>query len=403
MQASARRLNLVELTKSDRILSDMAELDRYIENSATSIQQVKPYDELLASLTRINLYSPPVQTCSTGWTFLGLYAGPTSIAYLFLRLSALYPDLNFKGQSLLDWSHAYLELGASAKPDVNPSCCGIANETLAQLAIRAVIDKDTSLVQKLCAYSTVVNTSSEEGSDEWVYGRAGYLYFLRLVRTALPRDEAANLHDLPDSTVQATVDRIFASPKPWTWYGQEYLGAAHGSIGIVTQIVLCSPERGLELRDLLSRILDTQLSSGNFPPSVTAASDGLVQFCHGAPGFVLCLQSLKPHFQNSTLTSKIDKAIDLARNDVWNRGLLTKTPCLCHGIAGNALALAGQKQFEHFLAYMTSEVLEKRGWLASAGRSDEFAGLYEGESGRAWIWTVAANDLDRTCIGFNDL
>ena len=388
---------------SDRTLSDMTELDRYIENSATSVKQVNPYDKLLASLTRVNLYNPPVQTCSTGWTFLGLYAGPTSIAYLFLRLSAFYPGLNFKGQSLLDWSQAYLELGASANPNVDPNYCGITNETLAQLAIRAVIDEDASLVQKLCAYSTVINSSREEGSDEWVYGRARYLYFLRLARTALHKDQAATLHDLLDSTVQATVDRILASPKPWTWYGPEYLGAAHGSIGIVTQIVLSSPERGPELRDLVSQILDTQLSSGNFRRSVAAGSDELVQFCHGAPGFVLSLQSLRPHFQNSTLTSKFDNATDLARKDVWSRGLLTKTQCLCHGLAGNALALAEQVQFEHFLAYVTSEVLEEQGWLESAGRSDEFAGLYEGESGRAWVWAVADKGLERTCIGFNDL
>jgi hypothetical protein len=47
------------------------------------------HQELLASLSRINLYNPPVQTCSTGWSFSGFYSGPTSIAYLFYRLSSL--------------------------------------------------------------------------------------------------------------------------------------------------------------------------------------------------------------------------------------------------------------------------------------------------------------------------
>ena len=381
----------------------MAESKRYFQNDNLPVQRVNAYEELLASLTRINLYNPPVQTCSTGWTFHGLYAGPTSIAYLFLRLSPLYPDLLFKGQSLIDWSRAYLELGASAKPHVDPSHCGIANETLAQIALRAVIDEDASLVQKLCAYNLVVNTTRDEGSDEWLYGRAGYLYFLRLARTALPKVQSSPLHGLLNSTVQATVDRILASPKPWTWNGKAYLGAAHGSIGIVAQIVLASPERALELQDLLSQILDTQFSSANFPSSLPAASDELVQFCHGAPGFILSLQSLKPHFQNSSLTSEIDRAVDLARNTVWSRGLLTKTPCLCHGIAGNALALEGQECFEHFLEHMTSHVLLERGWLEPAGRSDEFSGLYVGESGRAWVWAVSDSDHKRTCIGFNDL
>ena len=133
----------------------MTESKRYLENANPLLQGVNAYQELMASLTRITLHNPPVQTCSTGWTFEGLYAGPTSIAYLFLRLSLLYPDLVFKGQSLLDWSQAYLQLGASSKPHVVPSRCGIANETLAQLAIRAVITEDASLVQKLCAYCSV--------------------------------------------------------------------------------------------------------------------------------------------------------------------------------------------------------------------------------------------------------
>ena len=206
-----------------------------------------------------------------------------------------------------------------------------------------------------------------------------------------------------NTTVKATVDRILASPKPWTWHGRAYLGAAHGSIGIVTQVVLASPKRGPELQAILSEILDAQFPSGNFPSSVVALpNDELNQFCHGAPGFVLSLQSLKPYIQNPGL-AKIDRAIDLARNNVWNRSLLTKTPCLCHGIAGNALALEGLEHFEHFLARKASDALEDRGWLEPAGRTDEFAGLYVGESGRAWVWAITDGDLERTSIGFNDL
>jgi hypothetical protein len=47
--------------------------------------------------------------------------------------------------------------------------------------------------------------------------------------------------------------------------------------------------------------------------------------------------------------------------------------------------------------------------MAKAGQSDEFAGLYTGEAGRAWTWAV----LDRVkqgedrwkmgIIGFNDV
>ncbi|RMZ87934.1 hypothetical protein DV736_g4833, partial [Chaetothyriales sp. CBS 134916] len=143
--------------------------------------------ELLAALSRINTFNPPVQTCSTGWHYAGLYSGPSSVAFLFYRLSQLYPDMTFKGQHLADWAAAYLELGQSYLPggrskraSVDASHCGVANETLCQLALRACLEHDTSLAHALCAYANGLLAPAVAGSDEWLYGRAGYLYLLRL-------------------------------------------------------------------------------------------------------------------------------------------------------------------------------------------------------------------------------
>ncbi|KIX00703.1 uncharacterized protein Z518_09768 [Rhinocladiella mackenziei CBS 650.93] len=371
---------------------------RNYKNDDIPSQHVDAFEELLASLTRINTYNPPVQTCSTGWTFHGLYNGPTSIAYLFFRLSQHYHDLMFKGQSLLDWAQAYLDLGAFGhRRGVDSGHCGIANEVTAQISIRAVMEQDSSLVQKLCSYESTVNDGS--GSDEWLYGRSGYLYFLRLARSGFEKD--ANAAKLIDSTIQKTVQRILATKQPWKWHDKAYLGAAHGTLGILCQVVLSSPSSAGSIEHILSQVLGTQLSSGNFPSSLPASSDRLVQFCHGGPGAVLALRSLRPHFPS--LQGRIDAAITAAQRDIWKRGVLTKQPCLCHGIAGNALALDDDAEFEHLLAYMSSDTLESRGWLDEAGRDDELVGLYTGEAGRAWAWAVADRGLERTCIGFNDL
>ncbi|OAG38795.1 hypothetical protein AYO21_06990 [Fonsecaea monophora] len=361
------------------------------------------YQELLASLTRINTHNPPVQTCSTGWTFHGLYYGPTSVAYLFYRLSQFYPDLTFKGQSLLDWAQAYLDLGAQSarrREAVDSSHCGIGNEVLAQLAIRAAMEEDPSLAQELCAYESVINGTG--GSDEWLYGRAGYLYFLRLARSGFG-EEGSRVRDLLEATIDKTVRRILSSKQPWTWHGKAYLGAAHGAFGILCQLVVSSPRCAQPVEHLLSSLLDTQLPSGNFPSSLPPGSDRLVQFCHGGPGVVLALRSLRPHFPN--LQGKIDSAIKAAQEDIWERGLLTKHPCLCHGIAGNSLALDDDAQFRHFLACMSTEALEGDfGWLKDAGRDDQLVALYTGEAGRAWAWAVADKGLgEKTCIGFNDI
>ena len=377
----------------------MASKSRHFDNDAVPSHRVNARNELIASLTRISTYNPPVQTCSTGWTFHGLYYGPTSIAYLFFRLSQLYPELTFKGQSLLDWAHSYLDLGISGHRDsVDPNHCGVGSEVLAQLATRAAIEQDPSLVERLCSYESVINDKG--GSDEWLYGRAGYLYYLRLARSIFKSNSSAS--KTIEATIRKTVDRVLASKQPWSWHGKVYLGAAHGTFGILTQLVLSSPPCAQIVEPVLTSLLETQFSSGNFPSSLPPGSDRLVQFCHGGPGAVLALRSLRPHFPN--LQRQIDGAIQAAQKDIWKRGLLTKEPCLCHGVPGNALALDDDAEFEHMLASMSSEALETVGRLAEAGRDDQFVGLYTGEAGRAWAWAVKDKQLaEKPCIGFNDL
>ena len=377
---------------------------RHFKNDAPPYKTANVQEELLASLNRINTYNPPVQTCSTGWSFSGLYHGPTSIAFLFLRLASLYPELEFKGQSLKDWAQAYLNLGAHEKPmRVDPNHCGVANETLAQLALQAVLLKDSSLVQKLCSYTKLIHSNETSGSNEWLYGRSGYLYFLRLVRTVFDKPSYPTIYQLVQHTIQTTVSQILESPQPWTWHGKEYLGAVHGTIGIVCQLVLSWPSCASSLSPLLQSLLDTQYHSGNLPSStpISADRDRLVQFCHGGPGFIICLRSLRSYFPD--LESRIDNAIALAEADIWQRGLLTKVPCLCHGIASNALALSSEQQFNHFLSWMSTSSLEKHHWLDDAGHTDTFPALYTGEAGRAWVWAVADKGLPKTCIGFNDV
>jgi hypothetical protein len=94
--------------------------------------------------------------------------------------------------------------------------------------------------------------------------------------------------------------------------------------------------------------------------------------------------------------------IEKGRACIKERGLLTKEPCLCHGISGNALALEGN-DFEHFLSYTSwSEIrsMEKDGMLE---KSDNPSALYGGEAGRAWAWAVADKGLEKTFLGYNDI
>jgi hypothetical protein len=366
--------------------------------------------ELLASLERLTTFNPPVQTCSTGWTWHAFYSGPTSIALLFHRLSIKYPDFSFKSQTFLDWAEAYLQLGShyltTKLPTVDPSHCGIANETLCQLALQSLLASDSSLALRLCSYASIINSPDQAGSNEWLYGRAGYLYILRLVLTLLD--------PIPDSTRQrlieattATISRILSCPFPWTWHGKPYLGAVHGSMGIITQIILSAdaiatpslPNIVNQVKPYLLEILQSQFKSGNFPPSHAKGEqddDRLVQFCHGSPGIVLSIMSIGKFYQSDmSVYDKFTAAIHNGQADIMARGLLTKSPCLCHGIPSAVLALSNgsEPHASRALAHMSTEMLEgplgkKLGWLADAGHSDKYAGLYTGEAGRAWTWAV---------------
>lgn len=55
-----------------------------------------------------------------------------------------------------------------------------------------------------------------------------------------------------------------------------------------------------------------------------------IQFCHGAPGFVICLGDLP--------TGELDELLIAAGETVWAAGPLVKGPGLCHGTAGNGYA-----------------------------------------------------------------
>lgn len=288
---------------------------------------------------------------------------------------------------------------------------------MALLAIGAATSKDPEIAAELCDYSAEVTDPQSE--NEMLYGRAGYLYLLRLIKASF-LDDPKTLQLITD-TQDDVVDEILRSPRPWKWHGKAYIGAIHGSMGIITQVVLTNPEKyAAKMEAELAVVLSYQFESGNFPSSVPVDKDRLVQICHGAPGVIVSLKSIEQHFP--TLKDKIDRAITKGRDCVWERGLLTKEPCICHGkaippfltasvlfanvfdtgISGNALALQ-DKEFEHFLTYTTGheiKSMEKDGMLE---RSSAPESLFGGEAGRAWCWAVADKGLPKTILGYNDL
>ncbi|RBR03777.1 hypothetical protein FVER53590_02175 [Fusarium verticillioides] len=324
----------------------------------------------------------------------GLFMGYTGLAYLFLQLSELYPDLKISGQDLLSWAKRYLE-GDRGKLVLENGNCGISSEKLSFEAVRACITKeDDHLITFLSNIPILLGpyTSPREDTfpSEIPYGRAGALYMLRMVKHWVPRSKS-----LVESPIKRLTERIMATDDDGR--------------GIITQLVLSNPSLAPQLARRVEKLLELQGPDGNWPSSLRSLKEGkgasLIQWCHGAPGFLYSLTSLRPYFPD--LQDRIDSAIEKGQSITWKHGLLTKEPCLCHGIFGNALVLPRGPNRQHFLALATADAVEKvrrhdPKLFESASYGHKAAVLMNYLPSAAWTWAVCEHEHPRL-IMYNDV
>lgn len=258
----------------------------------------------------------------------GFWSGPTGLAYLFLQASSRRPHLEIGGHDALTWAKRYMA-GSRGDLPLDSQRCGTGCEKLVYDAVQACISKDLHLVK---AFTSNVPefVRGRDYPDELLHGRAGTLYLLRMIRHWVP-DSAP----LVEGSIRAVSEAVLADGPEWRFHDKHLLGAVHGDIGIVTQLVLTTPSISQLVEGKLVELLDAQLSDGNWPSSPGKQGYSRVQFCHGAPAFVHSLLALRPHFPG--LQQRIDLAIERGQQCIWEQGLLVKEPSLCHGILGNAL------------------------------------------------------------------
>lgn len=295
----------------------------------------QPEDLIHEALRRIVREEPPRDSYHSAHKVGGVANGPTALAYLFLRVSRIRPDLKIEGHSLNHWAEAYIRGDRSACRHRSGNC-GITSEKVSYLAMRACLSKDTDHVEQFIHSLAPVLSPNYESPfpSELLRGRAGTLYLIRVLRYFVPHGDLL-LEETIATLNHQILDKGEDGKGNWFFHGKQYYGAAHGDIGIITQLVLTTPSLAPRVQPRVEKLLDAQLDSGNWPSSLGSSSDRLVQFCHGAPGFVISLLALKPHFPD--LSSRIDHAVEMGRACIWERGLLCKEPSLCHGILGNAL------------------------------------------------------------------
>ena len=391
-------------------------VSRHFDNDGP-IQTLKrsPREEILANVEKLVTKYPPE---SIKDELFGVFAGPTSLAYLLFQLSEPgtgYDEIKVADRTLREWANAYLDSATKnysheLDKDMHPqSCYGYIVELPARLAVTAAFRKDENAAKELVALLPEVVAYREDVWNEPLFGRTGYLYLLRLVRTFWP--EAP----IPSDAYKQIIDRVMLDgEKKWKFVDAYYMGAGHGWISIITQILLTDQSYAAACKPALTQILDEQVTAegnddyGNWDGFL--AMEGKtetrlqIQWGHGAPGIVISLQSILPAYQESDpeLAARIQKAIETAQDVIWKKGLLRKESCICHGAAGNMLALTDEKQREHFMAFSTEEVVQRGLEDGSSEASSYPSSLFRGLGSRTWAFYALEKGL-WTCPAYNDL
>lgn len=127
-------------------------------------------------------------------------------------------------------------------------------------------------------------------------------------------------------------------------YGKRFsfLDGVHGFVSTAApliqgrQLLTAEEWNGWErcIVDTVTRSASGEGAQVNWRPELLLAPDSaprmLMQFCHGAPGFIICLAELRGR--------ALDALLLKAGETVWAAGPLRKGSNLCHGTAGNGYA-----------------------------------------------------------------
>jgi lanthionine synthetase-like protein len=132
----------------------------------------------------------------------------------------------------------------------------------------------------------------------------------------------------------------------WTqdMYGttSTYLDAVHGFVATASPLIrgraLLTPSQWQAWRgcivNTIGRTATWENGEINWRAYLVVPQGGtprfLMQFCHGAPGFVVCLGDLPG--------DELDALLLAAGETIWSAGPLTKGSNLCHGTGGNGYA-----------------------------------------------------------------
>lgn len=183
----------------------------------------------------------------------GLYVGAAGIAYAFLHISLRLSSEPETAKNYLSLAQRYLERPLRDLDKLrNRVDCGFLLGHGGVVAIGAAIAhrvgdsaRSTALVKRYVGMAELCRPEAflSAGSDEFLVGRAGYLYGALWLNRQLGGDivPVELMQELARVVVLSGKNyaRKHRSPCPlmYAYYGTEYLGAAHGLAGILQVLI----------------------------------------------------------------------------------------------------------------------------------------------------------------------
>ncbi|XP_073502710.1 glutathione S-transferase LANCL1 [Phyllobates terribilis] len=289
-----------------------------------------------------------------------VYTGWSGIALLYLHLSEVYRD-----QSFLIRAQEYASIGLRCltRRDVTFLCGEVGPYAVAAVILYKLgshKEADECISRVLQFHSSVMKLETRL-PDELLYGRMGYLYALLFINKHYKGEKVSYRYVQEVCEVVLKSGENFAvhkrmkhqSPLMYEWYGEYYVGPAHGLAGIYYYLMqpecfVSSEKLQILVRPSVEFVRHLKYPSGNYPACIGDNRDLLVHWCHGAPGVIYMLTQAYKVFQDVEYLADAAQCAEIS----WQRGLLKKGYGICHGVAGNAYSFLAMYNLTHDLKYL---------------------------------------------------
>ena len=218
---------------------------------------------------------------------------------------------------------------------------------MGDLPIEMMAWADDPNIGRVDALAKLIESNADHPARELMWGAPGSLLAASLLHEHTGDGRWADLYRRTAASLRAQL-RWSDAHACYYWqqdlYGRSFtfLDGVHGFVATAHGLIrgrhlLDADEWSFWRRcivDTVSRSTTCEDGLVNWRPELIGHADRppkwLMQFCHGAPGFVVCLA----HFPGSEL----DELLLTAGETVWVAGPLSKGANLCHGTAGNGYA-----------------------------------------------------------------